>query len=206
MSVSIEKGTRVSLQKEAKSELSTVAVGVNWGAIVKRGFFGKKVEDVDLDASVGTFDARGNLLETVYFANLRNRNGSINHSGDDRTGDVDGDDGLDNETISIDLNKLGENVDQIAIVLNSFNGQDFKDIPSASIRLYEGTPQTALDAQENVLINYDISNDSSFAGSVSMVLGRIYKHNGDWKFEAIGQPTKDRRLNETLNTFKKTYL
>jgi len=93
-------------------------------------------------------------------------------------------------------------VENIAVVLNSFQGHDFKDIPFASIRLYEGTPTRV----DNVLATYDIANDSKFAGSVSMILGRVYRHNGDFKFEAIGEPTNDKRLNETLSTFKKHYL
>ena len=76
-------------------------------------------------------------------------------------------------------------------VLNSFKGQDFKTIPFASIRIYEGTPTKV----NEIFATYDVANDSTFAGNVSMVMGVFYKRNGEWKFNAVGAPTKDRTLN-----------
>ena len=92
--------------------------------------------------------------------------------------------------------------DQIVFVLNSFQGDDFKAIPFASIRLYEGTPSRV----DNILATYDIANDPQFAGSVSMVLGKMYKNKGSWKFSAIGETTPDRKLEQTVNTVQKKYL
>lgn len=127
---------------------------------------------------------------------------AINHSGDDLTGDTDGDDGLDNEVITVDLTKLDPKVEKIAFVLNSFRGQDFKTIPFASIRIYEGTPSKV----KEVFATYDIANDATFAGSVSMIMGVFYKRNGEWKFNAIGEPTSDRDFEQTLETVKQRYL
>jgi tellurium resistance protein TerZ len=180
-----------------------MCVGVNWGAIEKRGMFGgKKMEAVDLDASVGVFDGEGNLIEVVYFGNLASNCRGIVHSGDDLTGDVGGDDGLDNEVISVDLAKLNPKASQLAFVLNSFRGQDFKDIPYASVRIYEGTPTSV----EEVFATFDIANDATFAGKISMIMGKLYKHGDSWKFNSIGQPTTDRKLEQTLHTFANQYL
>ena len=203
MAIKLEKGQRIDLEKSGGIKLVNLCVGVNWGAIEKKGFFGgKKIEAVDLDASCATFDDNNNALEVIYFGNLKSKNGSIRHSGDDVVGDTGGDDGLDNEVISVDLGKLDPPVSKIAFVLNSFRGQDFKSIPFASIRIYEGTPTHV----SEIFATYDIANGPNFAGHVSMVMGVFYKKNGEWKFNAIGEPTEDKNLNGTMNTIVKKYL
>jgi tellurium resistance protein TerZ len=203
MAIKLEKGQRINLEKNNGSKLQNLCVGVNWGAIEKKNWLGfKSMEAVDLDASCATFDAKNNMLEVIYFRNLKSQNGSIRHSGDDLTGDMGGDDGLDNEVITVDLAKLSPEVEKIAFVLNSFRGHDFKTIPFASIRIYEGTPSRV----NEVFATYDIANDATFAGSVSMVMGVFYKKNGEWKFNAIGEATRDRDLQGTLTTVISKYL
>ena len=203
MAIRLEKGQRINLEKTNGSKLTNICVGVNWGAIVKKRWFGgTSTVAVDLDASCGEFDANGNLIDTVYFGHLRSNDGAIRHSGDDLVGDTNGDDGLDNEVITVDLTKLDPRVEKIAFVLNSFRGQDFKSIPFASIRIYEGTPSQV----KEVFATYDIANDPTFAGNVSMVMGVFYKRNGEWKFNAIGVPTSDRDLKHTLVTVQQNYL
>ncbi len=201
MAITLQKGQRISLEKENGGQLAQVCVGVNWGAIETKGFFGgAKKEAVDLDASCITFDKEKKLLEIVYFGELKGQ--GIQHSGDDLTGDMDGDDDLDNEIITVDLTRVSEKVDQIVFVLNSFQGHDFKDIPFASIRLYEGSASRV----DNVIALFDIANDVKFAGSVSMVMGKFYKKDGVWKFTAIGDSTADKKLEQTVLTVQKNYL
>ncbi|MEL0628244.1 TerD family protein [Psychromonas aquatilis] len=200
MAISLQKGQKISLEKSNGSSLTNLCVGVNWGAITKKGFFGTKTVAVDLDASCAVFDANKKLLDVVYFGKLQST--GIQHSGDDRTGDTDGDDGLDNEVINVKLPQLPAAADQVVFVLNSFSGDDFKTIPFASIRLYEGTPTQV----NSIHAVYDIANDEKFAGSVSMVLGKLYKHNGNWKFSAIGETTKDKKLEQTVKTVETAYL
>ena len=202
MAIKLEKGQRINLEKEGGEKLQKICVGVNWGAIEKKGLFGKKIVDVDLDASCVTFNDSNEPLEVVYFGNLKSANSSIQHSGDDLVGDVGGDDGLDNEIITVDLTKLPADVKKIGFVLNSFRGQDFKTIPFATIRLYEGTPTQV----KNVIATYDISNDPTFSGSVSMVLGVFYNRNEEWKFNAIGEATRDKDLQATIRTVIAKYL
>jgi tellurium resistance protein TerZ len=200
MTISLQKGQKISLEKSNGTTLKNLCVGVNWGAIERKGFFGTKKVAVDLDASCAVFDSNKQLLDIVYFGQLTAA--GIRHSGDDLTGDMDGDDGLDNEIINVSLDQVAYNADQIVFVLNSFKGQDFKTIPFASIRLYEGTASRV----DNVHATYDIANDPKFAGSVSMVLGKLYKHNGNWKFAAVGETTPDRELKGTVSTVAKAYL
>ena len=204
MAINLQKGQRISLEKTNGTKLQQICVGINWGAIEKKGLFGfgsSKVA-VDLDASCAVFDDKKNLLEVIYFGNLSSKDGSIKHSGDDRTGDVGGDDGLDNEIITVDFSRLPASTAHVAFVLNSFQGQDFATIPFASIRIYEGTPSRV----NEIFATYDIANGVHFAGHVSMVLGVFYKKNGEWKFNAIGEPTKDRKLEQTVLTVTHNYL
>lgn len=203
MAIKLEKGQKISLEKSNGNKLVNLCVGVNWGAIEKKGFFGgKKMEAVDLDASCALFDDSNKALEVIYFGNLKSKNGAIRHSGDDVVGDTGGDDGLDNEVISVDLSRLDPAVTKIAFVLNSFRGQDFKTIPFASIRIYEGTSTHV----NEVFATYDIANGPNFAGHVSMVMGVFYKKNGEWKFNAIGEPTADKDLKGTLDSVVNKYL
>lgn len=203
MAINLQKGQRINLTKENGTALTQACVGINWGAIEKKGFFGGvSREAVDLDGSCILYDAGKNATEVIYFGNLKSKNGSVKHSGDDLTGDVNGNDGLDNEVITVDFSGLDSNVEHVAMVLNSYKGQDFGTIPFASIRIYEGTPTNV----REVFAKYDIANDISFKGHVAMVMGVFYKRNGEWKFNAVGDPTKDTKLQETIETVKQRYL
>lgn len=202
MAISLTKGQKINLEKDNGEKLSHICLGLNWGAIEKKGFFGTSKESVDLDGSCAMFDENKNLLEVIYFGNLKSKNSSVLHSGDDLSGDTDGDDGLDNEILSVDLAKVDSNVDQIVFILNSFQGHDFSNIPFARIRIFEGD----FDKIENVVATYDIAQDSKFEGFVSMIMGKLYRRNDEWKFSAIGEPTMDSKLQESIATVKDRYL
>jgi tellurium resistance protein TerZ len=203
MAINLQKGQRINLEKENGTKLQSICVGINWGAIEKKGWLGGvKKEAVDLDASCAIYDDNKRLLDIVYFGNLRSKDSAVMHSGDDLTGDMGGDDGLDNEVITLNFPMLNPSASHVAFVLNSFRGHDFGTIPFASIRIYEGTPTRVT----SVFATFDIANGANFAGHVSMVMGVFYKRNNEWKFNAIGEPTKDKKLEETVNTVTNKYL
>lgn len=194
MAVSLVKGQKISLKKDGGGNLVNFCVGANWGAITTTSLLGnKKIQPVDLDLSVALFDSSKKLCGLVYFGN-KDESG-IHHSGDDLVGDTDGDDGLDNEVVSIDLSRVNSSVNDIVFIINSYNHIKFNDIPFASIRLYEGTASRV----NSVFATYNIANDSSFHGKEAMVLGKLYKKNGEWKFSAIGEATNDRDINQLVN-------
>ncbi|HEY9194924.1 MAG TPA: TerD family protein [Mucilaginibacter sp.] len=204
MAINLQKGQRISLEKSNGSKLQNICVGINWGAIERKGLFGfgTTKEAVDLDASCALFDESKRLIDVVYFGSLRSKDGSVRHSGDDLTGDMAGNDGLDNEVITVDLSLISPATTYVAFMLNSFRGQDFGSIPFASIRIYEGTPTRV----NEIFATYDIAHSKDFAGHVSMVMGVFYKKKGEWKFNAIGEPTRDRKLEETVRTVAQNYL
>lgn len=202
MTVSLVKGQKINLTKDNGQALNKICIGLNWGAIDKKGFFGMKKVAVDLDASCASFDGNNQPVDIVYYGNLKSKDNAVVHSGDDLTGDLDGDDNLDNEIISVNLSALNAKVEKIVFILNSFKKQDFATVPFATIRIYEGTPERV----DSVFATFNIASDPKFAGYTSMVMGRFYKRNNEWKFATIGEPTKDQDLKATINTVTQKYL
>lgn len=202
MAINLAKGQKINLKKDSGEMLDKVCIGLNWGAIDKKQFFGNKKVSVDLDGSCAIFGVDNDLLDLVYYGNVQSRDCAVTHSGDDLTGDTDGNDNLDNEVISIDLSSLTPAAEQLVFILNSYKHQDFADIPFATIRIFEGTPEVV----NSVFANFDVSSEPKFSGFTSMIMGRFYKRDGQWKFAAIGEATKDRELQSTVNTVIKSYL
>lgn len=193
----LNKGERINLTKnvdDANSDkVDNICMGANWGAITRKGgWFSKSTtESVDLDATVLLYDDNKVKVGEVSFRNLRNSNSSICHSGDDRTGDTDGDDGLDNEIIKVDLRRVPSNVSYIVFILNSYSHQSFDEIPYARLRIYEGTPTKV----NNVLASYEATNMSGEA----LVLGHMYRKDGWWKFKADGVCSTETSIDRIAN-------
>jgi tellurium resistance protein TerZ len=201
MAINLVKGQKIDLKKRDGSNLKSFCVGANWGVIEGKNIFGfKKKTAVDLDLSAFIVNQNPEESNIIFHGNLKTS--GVIHSGDDRVGDTDGDDGLDNEIISIDLSNLPHGTEQVIFFLNSFENQDFATVPFASIRLYNGTPSRV----NEVVATYNIAKEGKFAGYVSMVLGKLYKNKGEWKFSAIGEPTRDRNLKDTVITIANKYI
>ena len=194
MSISLQKGQKVSLTKE-NAQLSKVVVGLGWDEVQqKRGLFALKPQAIDCDASAvllrgGKFVDNRDL---VYFGNLNHFSGTVTHMGDNLTGAGDGDD----EQIIIDLARVPEEYDRIVIVVNIYQAmkrnQQFGMIRNAFIRL--------VDASKNSeMCRYNLTDD--YSGMTAMIFGEVYRHNGEWKFNAIGQGTTDPGLGELVRRY-----
>lgn len=221
MAIRLEKGQRINLEKSNGSKLTNFCVGCNWGAITKKTFFGlsSKVVDVDLDLSCLLFDAEGNPIDHIYSPLYRfgdnniglpngktdSVDGALHHTGDDLTGDQDGDDGLDNEIITVDLSRVHSKVNQIVFFLNIYNNEDFQgdfsEIPYASIRMYEGTPTKV----KEVFASYDVATKTNCVGMRGLIMGKLYRRNGDWKFAAISDAYPDKSIINTIARVMKDY-
>lgn len=218
MAINLVKGQRINLEKSNGSKLTAFCVGCNWGAIVSGGFLGlgKSVRDVDLDLSCVMVDSNGKLVDHIYSPLYRSdflaRYGmpagkvdsndyALHHSGDDRKGDQGGDDGLDNEIITVDLTRVSPKVDQIFFFLNNCGKEDFSQIPYASIRMYEGTPERV----KEVFASYDVAAEPQYKGTTALIMGKLYRRNGEWKFSAIGDAYPDPNLCETIKRIVTTY-
>lgn len=195
MSVSLQKGQKVSLSKE-HAGLSKMMVGLGWDEAqkAKGGFFAPKPKPIDCDASALLLK-NGRLCDKsdiVYFGNLGHKTGAIQHMGDNLTGAGDGDD----EQILVDLGKIPADYDRIVIVVNIYQAvqrkQHFGMIQNAFIRL--------VDQRNNgEMCKYNLSED--YSGMTAMIFGEIYRHNGEWKFSAVGQGTTDPGLGELANRY-----
>lgn len=219
MAINLTKGQKIDLRKESGATLTNFCVGVNWGAIETKAFFGlsKNKKDVDLDLSCIMVDDKNQLCDHIFSplynidilqkfglpkGKLNSNDGALRHTGDDLQGDSGGDDGLDNEIITVDLTKVNPSVTKIFFFLNNVGAEDFSQIPYAKIRMYEGTPTHV----KETFASYNVSAEPSYAGKKALIMGKLYKRNDEWKFDAIGDPTADRFLGETIHLIIKSYL
>ena len=177
MSINLSKGQKISLEKEAGNKLSKVTMGLGWDVAKKKGgflgFLGGGGGSVDLDASCIMFDDNKNQIDTVWFRQLNSKDGSVLHTGDNRTGEGDGDD----EQIVVNLNKLPANVTNLFFVVNSFTGQNFSQIENAYCRIVD-----AISSKE--VAKYNLSCQGSHN---AMVMCKLSLQNGDWQMQAIGE-------------------
>lgn len=219
MAINLSKGQKIDLKKSTGETLTNFCVGVNWGAIETKGFLGlsKKVQNIDLDLSCILVDETNNICDHLYSplyrvevlqqfglpkGKLITVDGAMKHTGDDLEGDSGGDDGLDNEIITVDLSRISANVAQIFFFLNNAGKEDFSQIPYSKIRMYEGTPTYV----KSEFASYNVSAEAQYVGKQSIIMGKLYKRNNEWKFSAIGDPTEDTFLGQTIHRIVKSYL
>lgn len=193
MGINLQKGQKIDLSKGGVggAGLRQVMVGLGWDEAPRSGggLFGlRQPQPIDCDASVILCGANGKIVSTdikqccVYFGNLRHYSGAIVHQGDNLTGAGDGDD----EQIMVNLPMVPSNIEKMVFVVNIYDArarnQHFGMIRNAFIRLVDVDTGTEI-CRFNLSENYN--------GMTGLVVGEIYKRNGDWKFNAIGQPVQE---------------
>lgn len=195
MSVNLQKGQKVELRKSNGGALRRVVVGLGWDEAQQGfGLFAPKTQNIDCDSSA-FLCVNGRIQDTkdiVYFGNLMHRSGCVRHMGDNLTGAGDGDD----EQILVDLASLPAQYDKVIIVVNIYRAmerrQHFGMIRNAFIRVF--------DAETNQeLCKYNLSEN--YNGMTAMVFGELYRYNGAWKFNAIGQATQDNSVGDLAKRF-----
>ncbi|MEO5366940.1 MAG: TerD family protein [Magnetococcus sp. WYHC-3] len=192
MSISLTKGQKVSLAKSGET-LSRIFMGLGWDAAKPSGLFGGlfgQTTNIDLDASCLVFDETGQLVEEVWFRNLKGMNGAILHTGDNLTGAGDGDD----ETIKVDLSKLPASVKSLVFTVNSFRGQTFEKVENASCRVVD-------EVTSKELAIFRLSESGPHTG---MIMAKIYRHNGEWKMHAIGEKATGRTFHDMMPLIRAT--
>ena len=174
MSVSLSKGGNVSLTKEAPG-LTAVLVGLGWDARTTTG------TDFDLDASALMVGTSGKILSDahfIFFNNLTSPDGSVEHTGDNLTGEGEGDD----EVIKVNLAGVPAEVDKIVVTVSIYDAearqQSFGQVRNAYIRVVNQADNTEI-------TRYDLSEDAST--ETAMIFGELYRNGADWKFRAVGQ-------------------
>ncbi|WP_425915668.1 TerD family protein [Acinetobacter sp. TSRC1-2] len=174
MAISLNKGGNLSLSKTDPS-LNQVLIGLGWDARATDG------ADFDLDASAFLLAANDKVrgeTDFIFYNQTRSPEGSVEHTGDNRTGAGDGDD----EAVKIDLAKVPADVQKIAITVTIHDAesrsQNFGQVQNAFIRV--------VNDQTNVeIVRFDLNED--YSTETAMIFGELYRHNGEWKFRAVGQ-------------------
>ena len=192
MSVNLVKGQRISLEKEAGGKLTKVMMGLGWDVAKKekkKGLLGGLLggggeRHIDLDASCVLFDEKGDMVDAVWFRQLKSKDGSILHTGDNLTGEGEGDD----EQIIVDLSKVPANVKTLVFVVNSFTGQTFNEVENAFCRLVD--QQT-----KREIAKFNLSSQGSHT---AQLMAKVYRHGGEWKMHAIGENASGRTFNDLM--------
>ncbi|HXG68758.1 MAG TPA: TerD family protein [Blastocatellia bacterium] len=187
MPVNMVKGQKISLEKEAGGALRKIVMGLGWDAVKAGGLMGMlggSGGEIDLDASCVVFDQNGNQVDQVWFRQLRSRDGSIVHTGDNLTGEGEGDD----EQIIVDLTRVPPEVKTLMFVVNSFTGQDFSRVKNAFCRLVD-------ESSGREIARYDLSSQGNHTAQIMV---KVYRHNNEWKMHAIGENASGRTFQDLL--------
>ena len=174
MAISLNKGGNLSLSKTDPS-LTRLLIGLGWDERATSG------AEFDLDASVFLLNNMGKVRgdhDFIFYNQLKSDNGAVEHTGDNRSGQGDGDD----ETVKINLPLVPADVEKIVITVTihdaQVRNQNFGQVANAFIRVVN-------DETGNEVVRFDLAEDYSI--ETAMVFGEVYRHNGEWKFRAVGQ-------------------
>ncbi|TWH24887.1 TerD family protein [Rhodococcus rhodochrous] len=170
--VSLVKGQKVTLRKDGGVALTFLRMGLGWDPVEKRGLFGNRSADIDLDASAVMF-ADNQIADVVYYGQLQSKDGSIQHQGDNLTGAGEGDD----EVMLVDLTRVPAHVTTVMFIVTSYKGHTFEQVQNAFCRLVDGTIDTEL-------ARYTLQGGMPFTG---MVMAKVYRQGSEWKLQAIGE-------------------
>ncbi|MEB4593250.1 TerD family protein [Candidatus Thiothrix sp. Deng01] len=174
MALSLQKGGNLSLSK-ADPSLSKILVGLGWDERTTDG------SGFDLDASAFLLTANGKVRgdsDFIFYNQLKSTDGSVEHTGDNRTGQGEGDD----ESLKVDLTKVPAAIEKIAFTVTIHDAearrQNFGQVANAFIRIVN-------DVSGAEIVRYDLAED--YSTETAMVFGELYRYNNEWKFRAVGQ-------------------
>ncbi len=200
MSFSLEKGQQIDLKKSSGDSLKNLIVGLGWDVnqqqenkgLYETLFVDKDNFDCDASAVLCVDGKFKNIDDLVFFGNLEHVSGSVIHQGDNLTGEGDGDD----EQISVMLDKVPAEYDKIVFIVNIYECEarnlHFGMINNAFIRIVDA------DSGEE-FCKFDLTDD--YSGKTALIAGEVYKKDGTWKFNALGQGTNDKTVIELADRY-----
>jgi tellurium resistance protein TerD len=201
MGINLQKGQKISLEKDAPG-LSKVIMGLGWDINKTKkpsggGFFSKLFsaaeEAFDLDAACIMLTKNGKFENMVYFSNLRSPDGSITHTGDNLTGEGEGDD----EQIIVDLKNVPANIHTLVFAVTIYKAkerkQDFGQVQNAFVRMVN-------EANNQEIAKFSLS--SSYPGMTSMIMAELTREDDGWKMSAVGSGSNAGSLHEVTNSYK----
>lgn len=202
MAVNLQKGQRISLTKD-NAGLSKIMVGLGWDPVAQNSgkgllgsLFGSSAPNIDCDSSVFMLDGNGKVRgkeDVIYFGNLKHRSGSVQHMGDNLTGDGDGDD----EQVMVNLSSVPQDISKLVFVVNIYDcikrRQHFGMIRNAFIRIVNmGNNQE--------IVRFNLTDD--YSNKTALFVAEIYRHGSEWKFAAIGEGDNSANISEMLAKYR----
>ncbi|WP_030672530.1 TerD family protein [Streptomyces rimosus] len=185
MSVNLSKGQGISLAKSDGGTLTAVRMGLGWRSAPRRGLFGSRTREIDLDASAVLF-ADKQPLDVVFFQHLISDDGSVRHTGDNVVGGAG--QGGDDEAILVDLARVPVHIDQIVFTVNSFTGQTFAEVQDAFCRLVDETT-----GQE--MARYTLTGGGDYT---AQIMSKVHRSGSGWQMTAIGEPAHGRTFKDVV--------
>ncbi len=205
MSVNLTKGQGVSLVKPDGSAMTKLYMGLGWDPEApeepkKRRFgfggaSGGRSAAIDLDASCIMLDASGKEVDTVWFRHLRSNDDAVQHSGDNLTGEGEGDD----ETITVRLDRLDPRVKALWFTVNSYSGQNFGRVANASCHLVDQSGRTDVD-----LGTFNLSGSEAQGPHTALVMAKVVKgDNGQWTATMVGEVANGRTYKDLVSVVQR---
>ncbi|MBD0737974.1 TerD family protein [Streptomyces sp. CBMA29] len=185
MTVNMTKGQKISLSKADGGTLTAIRMGLGWQAAPRRGLFGSRTREIDLDASAVLF-ADKQPVDVVFFQHLTSDDGSVRHTGDNLVGGAG--QGGDDESIIVDLQRVPVHVDQIVFTVNSFTGQTFAEVQNAFCRLVDET-----NGQE--LARYTLTGGGQYT---AQIMAKVQRGATGWSMTAIGTAANGRTFQDLI--------
>ncbi|MGX1850970.1 TerD family protein [Streptomyces sp. NBC_01456] len=185
MSVNLAKGQGISLEKSDGGSLTAVRMGLGWRSAPRRGLFGRRTSEIDLDASAVLF-AEKKPIDVVFFQHLTSDDGAVRHTGDNLVGGAGK--GGDDEAILVDLARVPVHIDQIVFTVNSFTGQTFAEVQDAFCRLVDETTGEEL-------ARYTLTGGGDYT---AQVMSKVHRVGDGWQMTAIGEPSVGRTFQDLV--------
>lgn len=182
--VNLSKGQSVNLRKDDGSNLSVVRMGLGWDPVQRGGMLSRRTADIDLDASAILL-AGNDIVDLVFYNRLASADGSVRHTGDNRTGAGDGDD----EVIMLDLARIPVHVTGVVLVVTSYEGHTFQMVQNAFCRLIDES------GRGGEMVRYGLSGGDASTG---MVMAALHRTPSGWRMKAIGEAVQARVPQETF--------
>jgi tellurium resistance protein TerZ len=183
--VSLSKGQGISLEKRGGGALSAVRMGLGWQAARRRGLFGSRTREIDLDASAVLFSEKS-PVDVVFFRHLVSDDGSVTHTGDNVVGGAG--QGDDDEAILVDLSRVPGHIDQIVFTVNSFTGQTFQEVSNAFCRIVDETTGSEL-------ARYTLDGGGNYT---AQIMAKVHRDGAGWHMTAIGAPATGRTFQDLM--------
>lgn len=185
MTVNLAKGQGISLAKQDGGSLTAIRMGLGWQAAPRRGLFGTRTKEIDLDASAVLF-ADKQPVDVVFFQHLVSDDGSVRHTGDNLVGGAG--QGGDDESILVDLGRVPVHIDQIVFTVNSFTGQTFAEVQNAFCRLVDET-----NGEE--LARYTLDGGGKYT---AQIMAKVHRVGAGWQMTALGSAANGRTFQDLM--------